>query len=219
LVSSYVRPAIQEQIFRDADGAVIEYGHRWGIEGPPTDTYSVDSHPERFAPLHLIADALIDYLKRTYQVAVSDDPRFVQDLRHPLNDAVRAVRLVPAAADAAEITFVFTAYPGVVVHAGLLHDFVYPMCGCDACDETWQVVADELESIVQIVASGGYREEVRRIGQQTRIACDLRATDGSHNSSSWVEAGPGADILDAAARLNELPGGWAPWPPRNGVRQ
>jgi hypothetical protein len=220
-VSSYVRPAVVAQPCRDADGAVIEYGHRWGSEGPPADSYSVDSHPERFAPLHQIADALIDYVQRSYQVEVTDDLRFVQDLRRPRADALRAVRLVPAAADAAVLTFVFTAYPGVIVHAGLLHDFVYPGCGCDACDETWRSVADELELTVQAVVSGGYREEVRGSpDNHPWIWCYMTAEDGSHNSSGGADAGAeaGAELLAASARLNQLPGGWAPWQRRDTVQ-
>ena len=57
-MSSYVRPLIEAPVFRDADGAVINYGSRWH-GSPPEDTYSVDTHPERFAPLHVVADALI----------------------------------------------------------------------------------------------------------------------------------------------------------------
>jgi hypothetical protein len=220
-VSSYVRPAVVEQACRDADGAVIEYGNRWGSEGPAEDSYSVDTHPERFAALHQIADALIDYLQRSYQVQVTDDLGCVQDLRRPRADALRAVRLVPAAADAAVLTFVLTAYPGVVVHAGLLNDFVYPGCGCDACDETWQSVADELEWTVQAVVSGGYREEVRGIVGEPWIWHRLMAEDGSHNASGGTIADAGADaaLRAAAARLAELPGGWAAWPRREITRR
>jgi hypothetical protein len=215
-VSSYVRPVVVEQTCRDADSAVIEYGSRWGSEGPAEASYSVDSHPERFAPLHQIADALIGYLQRSYQVQVTDDLGCVQDLRRPRADALRAVRLVPAVADAAVLTFVFTAYPGVIVHAGLLHDFVYPACGCDACDETWQSVADELEWTVQDVVSGGYREEVRGMVREPWIWHRLIAQDGSHNASGGTVADAGADagLPAAAARLAELPGGWAAWPRR-----
>jgi hypothetical protein len=214
---SYVRPTVVAETYRDANGAVIPYGHRWGSDGPPEDTYSVDTHPERFAPLHRIADALIEHLRRDYLVEVTDDLSCALDLRRPWVGALRAVRVVPAAADAAALTFVFTAYPGVIVHAGLLHDFVLPGCGCDACDETWQSVADELESIVQTVTSGGYREEVRDGPQGPWIWSYLRAPDGSHNSSGGSDATgeEGADLRAAAARLAELPGGWAPWPPRD----
>jgi hypothetical protein len=214
-VNRYVRPAVVEQTYRDADDAVIEYGHRWGSDGPPPDSYSVDSHPERFAPLHDIATALIEYLQRSYQVEVTDDLDCVQDLTRPRTDAVRAVRLAPARAESAVLTFVFTAYPGVIVHAGLLHDFAYPICGCDACDETWHSVADELEWTVQTIVSGGYREEVRGGPDEPWIWCRLTAEDGTRNRSGGVAAAEVADdLVTAAARLKQLPEGWAPWPRR-----
>ena len=55
---AYERPRWGEPVFRDSAGAVVVYGSRWGQDGPPADTYSVDTHPERFAPLHVVADAL-----------------------------------------------------------------------------------------------------------------------------------------------------------------
>lgn len=45
-------------------------------------------------------------------------------------------RLTLSDSAAAPLTFGFTSYPGLILHAGLLHDFAYPICGCDACDET-----------------------------------------------------------------------------------
>ena len=38
----------------------------------PADTYSVDTHPERFAALHTVADALIAHLRNTYDVEVDE---------------------------------------------------------------------------------------------------------------------------------------------------
>lgn len=214
-MSSYVRPAVAEQTYRDADGAVIEYGNQWGVEGPPADRYSVDSHPERFAALHQIANALIDYLQEVYQVEITDDLSCARVFTHPPVDVLRAVRVEPASGDAAAMTFAFTGYPGVVVHAGLLHDFWYPACGCDACDETWQSVADELEWNVLAVVSGGYREEVRGSRREPWIAYELRSTDGSRRSGgSAASSDAGAQIRAAARRLTALPDGWAAWPPR-----
>ncbi|MGG7379579.1 DUF6226 family protein, partial [Escherichia coli] len=88
-----------------------------------------DPTARRPPPLHQIADALIDYLRREYAVEVKDDLSCVQDLRHLPVGVRRAVRMTPAAADAAPLTFVFTDYPGLILHAGLLHDFWYPVCG------------------------------------------------------------------------------------------
>lgn len=214
-MSSYVRPPVAAQTYRDADGAVIEYGNRWGGQAPPEQSYSVDSHPERFAPLHQIAEALADHLQHTYDVEVTDDPSCAQDLRRSIR-AVRAIRLTPAAEDAAPLTFVFTDYPGLVVHAGLLHDFPYPSCGCDACDESLGSVADQLEWTVLAVTSGGYREEVRGSALGSWISYQLTAEGSSRGGSSRGDATAGARARRraAASRLDAMAAGWAAWPAR-----
>ena len=153
-MSSYVRPLIEAPVFRDADGAVINYGSRWH-GSPPEDTYSVDTHPERFAPLHVVADALIAHLRETYDVEVDEGVEVAADLLRPaFHDVVRAVRIRPNDPKCASLTLVFTAYPGIYMHAGLLHDFHYPVCGCDACDSNWEAEADELEQRVFATVSG-----------------------------------------------------------------
>lgn len=68
---------------------MINYGSRRDRAGRPADTYSIDSHPERFAPLHLVADALIEHLAQTYDVQVSRDASHADDfLRHPALERV-----------------------------------------------------------------------------------------------------------------------------------
>ena len=94
-VSSYTRPSIDTPVFRDVGGQVIDYGNRWS-GSPPEDTYSVDTHPERFAPVHTVADALIDHLRDTYDVVVEEGEEMAADLLHPaFHDVVRAVRIRP----------------------------------------------------------------------------------------------------------------------------
>jgi hypothetical protein len=70
----YVRPAIPESIYRSPGGSLIPYGHRWDEDGPAPDSYSVMSHPERFAGPRLVAYALIDHLSAAYEVDMDDDP-------------------------------------------------------------------------------------------------------------------------------------------------
>ncbi|MGX9294439.1 DUF6226 family protein [Tsukamurella paurometabola] len=50
---------------------MIEYGDRWGIDSPPDDSYSRTINLDRFEPLHLVADALIDHLVSTYEVTAT----------------------------------------------------------------------------------------------------------------------------------------------------
>ena len=94
-VSSYVRPSIDAPTFRDADGQVIDYGNRWDAS-PPEDTYSVDTHPERFAPLHTVADALIAHLRDTYDVEVEEGVEALTVLHECLGVCVSRQRSPPS---------------------------------------------------------------------------------------------------------------------------
>ena len=60
----------------------------------------------------------------------------------------------------APLTFVLTRFSSVTEHAGLLHDFPYPVCGCEVCDDSWAHLADNSERDVLAVAHGNYRERV-----------------------------------------------------------
>jgi hypothetical protein len=211
-VSSYQRPLIDAPVFRDSDGQIIDFGSRWA-GSPPEDTYSVDTHPERFAPLHSVADALITHLRDTYDVDVEEGEEVAADLLHPpFHDVKRAVRVRPNDPTCASLTFVFTAYPGIHLHAGVLNDFHYPVCGCDACDSTWDAEADELEHQVHAVVTGHYGESIeRRLGgpwvAYTFSYPDRRSSGGSLANNTSAER-----IEAAKSLLREIPGGWRKWP-------
>lgn len=210
-MSSYVRPVIDAPVFRDADGAVINYGNRWH-GSPPEDTYSVDTHPERFAPLHVVADALIAHLRETYDVEVDEGVEVAADLLHPaFHDVVRAVRIRPNDPKCASLTMVFTAYPGIYMHAGLLHDFHYPVCGCDACDSSWQAEADELEQQVFATVSGNYRETIER-GLRPLVDYAFTYPDGASSGKSRSQDLPAQRLKGAKPILRALPDGWDSWP-------
>lgn len=232
---SYRRPDIPEREWLDADGAPIRYGERW--QGPPPeDSYSRESNLERFAPLHAVADARIAWLAAEFDVAISDvgdgsdtnlDPFFTG------RPVVRIVRVTPASPLAAPLTFAFTAYPGVLVGAGLLHRAAFPACGCDACDEAADRLVEELEQLVVSVVAGSFAEAVN--GASSEYV--LLAVDGSGGSGG---DGPGrAEVgreawAQAAERLRDVAraGGprlarvgmdqrgslpaWHPWPRRVG---
>lgn len=121
-VLEYVRPEIPARSFRDGAGAVIRYGERWNAVEVPEDSYSVVTHPERFAPLPTVAEALVGHLIERYEVRATEDPRVASDLLHRRDDAdvVRAIRLTPSDPLAAPLTFALTGLPGVIVHAGVL---------------------------------------------------------------------------------------------------
>lgn len=216
-MTDYVRPVVQEREFHDADGRAIQYGKRWGMSGPPDDTYSVTSNLERFAPLHDIAAALIVHLVARYDVELTAGAAHAEDLMTEMDDIVRTFRLTPADPASAPLTIVLSGFPGVVVHAGLLHDFEFPPCGCDACDESWEGQAQTMEWHVLAVAAGKFRENV--IGRHNYVGFSIDGEDGSASGGGgpFQPHGPLSTVarVDAArARLAELPNGWAPWPLR-----
>lgn len=208
----YTRPTIDAPVFRDDAGEVIPYGNRWsGL--PPEDTYSVDTHPERFAPLHTVAAALIEYLCAAFDVARSEGPDYAADLNHTPTEVARAVRLTPNDPASASLTFVFTTYPGVLLHAGLVHDFFFPICGCDACDSSWDAEADQLERTVFAVVGGGYRESID--GRMSPwIEHKLTFADEGWTSGRARAGDFPSDRVKSALPVLRAGDSWSAWPPR-----
>lgn len=211
----YIRPLLPERTYYSEDRVPIPYGRQWGNDGPDPGSYSVDSHPERFAGLHVVARALIDHLAAVYDVEVHEDPAHAAELLMEARDVLQAVKVTPRRSGAAPLTFVLTGYPGVIVHAGELHDFPFPVCGCDACDETVETTADRLEMLVLTVAAGGYSERYP-VGRRRWSEYALTASDGSGCESGKGEPGFAAvdRLRDAEVRLRGVGDGWSPWPLR-----
>lgn len=213
-MSPCTRPVIAARIFHDTDGRAIDYGHRW-TASPPEDSYSVTAHPERYQPLHAIADALVTHLSETYDVTIEEQVDVAADLVWAHLDVIRAVRVRPSNPRSASLTFALTGYPGVSVHAGLLHDFFYPVCGCDACDTTWEGEADDLERLVFAVVNGGYRESITD-ERDPWVEHSLTHADGSSSGQSRAEDLPPERLAAARPVLRALPAGWQAWPPAAG---
>ncbi|MEC5180498.1 DUF6226 family protein [Arthrobacter sp. CG_A4] len=210
----YVRLDLPAKTYYSREGEPIRYGSHWGADGPSPDSYSLDSHPERFAGLHVVARALIEHLRAVYDVDVQEDPVHAGELVREVKDVRQAVKVAPRRSGAASQTLLVTDYPGLVVHAGVLHDFPFPVCVCDACDQTEETTADRLEQLVLSVAAGGYRERYP-VGRKRWSEYALTAFDGSGSESGQGEPGAAAGRLhDAEIRLRDVAGGWSPWPLR-----
>ncbi|MFB7892075.1 DUF6226 family protein [Microbacterium sp. NPDC056044] len=208
----YLRPSPARRVFVDDSGAPIAYGERWGGESPPTDTYSVTSNLDRFAPLHDVADALIVWLQQSFDVVIDESLDVAADLARVPKDAVRAVRMRPADEAASPLTFVFTSFPGIHLHAGFLVDAFFPVCGCDACDETWETGADELENTVRAVVEGGLSESFTK-GAELPVSFRLQFGEGWRGGDSRAEDHP-AERLAAAMAALAAHRTWRAWPRR-----
>ncbi|MCU1566817.1 MAG: hypothetical protein JWQ56_1754 [Pseudarthrobacter sp.] len=209
----YMRPPLPAVTCYSDDGKSIPYGQQWGDGEPHSDSYGVDSHAERFAGLHSVALALIERLAAVYDVEVQDDRAHARDLLSEAQSVLQVVKVMPRLSKAAPLTFVLTGYPSVRVHAGVLHDFPFPVCGCDACDETAETTADRMERLVLTVVAGGYRERYP-VGNQRWSEYALTAHDGSGSESGQGEPRPISSrrLLDGEVRLRNLAGAWRPWP-------
>lgn len=195
----FTRPVLAVPEFVDESGQIIEYGSRWGDDSPPEHAYSRVSHPERFAPVVSVVDALVDHLETWYDVDVD---------RRTDESGERVWRLRPTTG--ATVTLTGPA-ESVRIEAGALTREYAPSCTCDACDETAESVADQLEETLLAIAAGGLRE-VFPVGHRRWLHTELR-TPGGGGRSGGGEPDPSlsAERLDDAAHLlARLPDGW--WP-------
>jgi hypothetical protein len=216
--TGYHRPEIEVASFVDSNGEKIKYGHRWGMVGPPQDLYSQVLHPERFAPLHTVAGALIDYLVRTFDVEVIDDLAMA-DVRQRLPCEVsenfrqryqRVVRVTPANPDGSPVTIIFTDYPGIALEMGVFGETLIPHCGCDACDDDVFDDCETLEKHVLAVALGSFHESIRRHDYSSNVSAPERGS-WSQCDKLPVDTYTADYIRTARQRLASLPNSWQPW--------
>lgn len=117
-MSEYRRPTFPAETYRDECGAPINYGNRWDSASPPEDAYSRLSNVQRFAPLHAVAFALVEWLQSTFDATVEETLTAASDLIRIPDDVVRVIRVVPSEPKAASLTFVLRQFLGVYLHAG-----------------------------------------------------------------------------------------------------
>lgn len=145
-----IRPAFRmpplPQRWQGADGREHAYGERWGVDAPSEDAYSRVTHPERYAPLHEVADALVAHLLTEYECTASPDATVGRELR--------AVR-VQSAPGTAAVRIAWTEFPGVLADLGGDISVTAPVCGCDACDEALEHAAEQCCDRVLTAVSQG----------------------------------------------------------------
>jgi hypothetical protein len=228
-MAQFVRPPLISRVYQDDDGKVIDYGRRWGRDGPPYDAYSRTSHLDRYEPVQVVANALIEYLDRTYDVVLESGPACVDVFLRPELGLIpgpvqylEAMTISSRDLNCAPLTFGFTSLPGLCVRAGVLHDFRFPDCGCDACDEGIEDVLDRLEWAVFAVSHGDFQESIKGRRRGTINYAMNSAVGGESGSRIWKSrralrhTGESPERLKAAAdRLANAPNGWTAWPLRS----
>ncbi len=187
-------------------------GNRWGIEGPPEESYSRVTNPERFQPLHAAATELLDRLEREFAVERldghdADDELGRKSLARP------TIRLVPHDPQAAPILVAFSEFPGLHVRFGSWRTESFPHCGCDACDETADGSIGKMTEMAEAVVSGGFRETMRvppLLGGGWRES-EFRFNDGHGGFSRSRSRVSRSRALEMTGGEPHLTLEWKPW--------
>ncbi|MGG1909224.1 DUF6226 family protein, partial [Microbacterium sp. NRRL B-14842] len=142
------------------------------------ESYSRESHPERFGTAASRGRRARRAPLREYEVEAR---------RESGEDGTERVVLEPARGARVVIT---PTVPSVSVEAGAHFHAIVPSCICDACDETAETAADELERILLSVAAGGFREKYP-VGRRAWLYTEIRSPDGERRESS---SGPAPEM-------------------------
>jgi hypothetical protein len=187
--------------------------YRWGPEGPPLEAYERVTNPERFAPLHNLAAELMARLELEFDVERAEGDSLDPELEDGHKLARPGIALQPRDVGAAPIAIIFSTFPGVHVRFGRWCTSAFPTCGCDACDESAEGEAERLESLIDDLTAGRFREAIR---------IPVLGT-GWKESEFWSPRGRSAQQsrLDPArarqliAGVNRASYEWGPWPKRS----
>ena len=178
--------------------------------------YSRVTNPERFRPLHTAMLAVIDRLERDFEVERTEGFGFDEKLTRGLELAREDVRLTPKDPDAAPVSIVFTAFPGLRIRFGRWYIEPFPGCGCDACDESAVDEIERLNEMVDDVTAGRFREAIEIPLFSFRgagwVHTRFWSPDGGRTRGrSRVDRRQGLEMSGGRRRLDL---NWKPWPRR-----
>ena len=128
------------------------FGYSAGGEESPSDAaYSRATNAERFLALHTAMLEIVDRLSNDFQVERTEGFGLDEELERSLSLARPDVKLTPRDPDASPIVVVFTSFPGLHVRFGRWCKEIFPVCGCDACDESAEGEIERLNDMVDDV--------------------------------------------------------------------
>lgn len=209
----YKRPVVVPPKFYSESGEEIVYGERWP-QGPPEDQYEVVRNPGRFAPLYPITRAIIAYLHEQYEVELLKEHSRAGFGILGATSTGGSVILESLTPGSTSIELHFLPDYGIELHAGHFYRCVFPSCGCEACDETWEVAADDLERTIFAVVKGGFFEEVTPWPHRWRKN-EFRFGDGSAGrEGTRTDAQERRYFKKLGVSLLGKKWAWQPWQPR-----
>jgi hypothetical protein len=174
---------------------------------PPPEAYERVTNPERFGPLHERADRLIDSLEAEYDV-IREEATDVDEELSRFTLVKPCVCLRPRRRDEAPLVFGWTSFPGLVVRLGRRDVNVYPVCGCDGCNESAEDQGELLEEDVAEFVSSTYTVivKVRRVGKSW-VRQQLVSPSGASGSEGLVTRAEARAIIGDGPAMAS----WKPW--------
>ena len=159
--------------------------------------------------LHTVMLEILDHLEREFEVKREEGYGLDDELERNFEMALPTVRLTPADPDAAPITVVFSAFPGLNVRFGKWWQELLPACGCDACAESGEKLAEELKSLTEDVTAGRFREVLRSDGPWK-----VWSTSAWQELEIWGASGRrrGRNRRVAKGSSGRQQMDWQPWP-------
>ncbi len=194
------------------------YSRLRGKALPPDEAYSRVTNPERFRPLHPAMLEIMDRLESQFEVDRTEGYGLDKELERGIDLARPDFRLTPRDPEAAPIAVSFSTFPGLIVRFGRWYIEPFPVCGCDACDESAEGEIERLNEMVDAVAAGRFREAIRRplISLRGSGWVDTRFwSDDRRSGRTGRVDGPRAREMAGGRRRLDLD--WKPWRRRRTV--
>lgn len=169
---------------------------------PPEEAYGRVTNPERFQVLHTVMLGALERLEAEFEVRREEGYGLDEELERNFELARPTIRLVPVDLEAAPITAAFSAFPGLHVRFGKWWEELLPACGCDACGDSGEELAESLTRMVDSVVAGRFRESFEPSSRWPK-------------GEIWGETGwrRGHGSLDDRSSSSRV--AWKPWPRRS----
>ena len=159
------------------------------------------TNPERFRVLHTVMLEILDKLEAEFDVRREEGYGLDEELERNFELARPTIRLTPADPGSAPIVVAFSAFPGLHVRFGKWWRELLPACGCDACGDSGEELAESLTRMVDSVVAGRFRESFEPSWRWPR-------------GEIWGETGwrRGHGSFDGRSSSSEV--AWKSWPRR-----
>jgi hypothetical protein len=122
-----------------------------------------------------------------------------------------SVALLPRDIGAAPLTVAFSTFPGLFVRFGRWYVAAFPTCGCDACDETAESETERLNSLIDNMTAGRFREVIRVRADGTTWKESEFWSIGRVREELRLDETRAQKLLEAGDRFSH---DWGSWPRR-----